>query len=125
MHYNPLAPNEVKQSFAIRPLVIIIQKYNLLTKSAIKLKLSRVTAHPSIRDHWALKSMSRCPNQVVSLKRDPKRLSHQARLVLLYRPTVLEMKDLVELAQPGNRAWTCDVEVRYATTRPPGLLNRQ
>ncbi|GFT60730.1 hypothetical protein TNCV_3584411 [Trichonephila clavipes] len=25
-------------------------------------------AHPSIRDHWALRCMSRCPDQVVSLK---------------------------------------------------------
>ncbi|GFT54380.1 hypothetical protein TNCV_2727171 [Trichonephila clavipes] len=24
-------------------------------------------AHPSIRDHWALRCMSRCPDQVVSL----------------------------------------------------------
>ncbi|GFS51438.1 hypothetical protein TNCV_549011 [Trichonephila clavipes] len=28
-------------------------------------------AHPSIRDHWALRYMSRCPDQVISLKRDP------------------------------------------------------
>ncbi|GFV30337.1 hypothetical protein TNCV_98121 [Trichonephila clavipes] len=28
-------------------------------------------AHPSIRDHWLLKCMRRCPDQVVSLKRDP------------------------------------------------------
>ncbi|GFT16469.1 hypothetical protein TNCV_281101 [Trichonephila clavipes] len=25
-------------------------------------------AHPSIRDHWVLRCMSRCPDQVVSLK---------------------------------------------------------
>ncbi|GFU67671.1 hypothetical protein TNCV_1644201 [Trichonephila clavipes] len=25
-------------------------------------------AHPSLRDHWALRCMSRCPDQVVSLK---------------------------------------------------------
>ncbi|GFT18212.1 hypothetical protein TNCV_183641 [Trichonephila clavipes] len=36
--------------------------------------------HPSIRDHWALRYMSRCPDQVVSLKRDPQCLSTQARL---------------------------------------------
>ncbi|GFW40151.1 uncharacterized protein TNCV_5118341 [Trichonephila clavipes] len=28
-------------------------------------------AHPSIRDHWPLRCMSRCPDQVISLKRDP------------------------------------------------------
>ncbi|GFX03412.1 DUF5641 domain-containing protein [Trichonephila clavipes] len=28
-------------------------------------------AHPSIRDHWALRCMSRCLDQVVSLKLDP------------------------------------------------------
>ncbi|GFV75078.1 uncharacterized protein TNCV_4121961 [Trichonephila clavipes] len=27
-------------------------------------------AHPSIRDHWVLRYMSRCPDQVVSLKQD-------------------------------------------------------
>ncbi|GFX95542.1 hypothetical protein TNCV_4825571 [Trichonephila clavipes] len=34
-------------------------------------------AHPSIRDHWALRCMSRCLDQVVSLKRDPQCLSPQ------------------------------------------------
>ncbi|GFW79563.1 hypothetical protein TNCV_128681 [Trichonephila clavipes] len=41
----------------------------------LKLKLSGATAmrvkaydHPSIRDHWALRCMSRSPDQVVSLK---------------------------------------------------------
>ncbi|PRD31051.1 UNVERIFIED_CONTAM: hypothetical protein NCL1_24535 [Trichonephila clavipes] len=28
-------------------------------------------AHPSIRDHWVLRCMGRCPDPVVSLKRDP------------------------------------------------------
>ncbi|GFT23391.1 transposase [Trichonephila clavipes] len=46
-------------------------------------------AHPSIRDHWALRCMSRCPDQVVSLKRDPQCLSPQASLVLIYRPAAL------------------------------------
>ncbi|GFY34629.1 hypothetical protein TNCV_1373201 [Trichonephila clavipes] len=32
-------------------------------------------AHPSIRDHLGLRCMSRCPDQVVSLKRDPQCLS--------------------------------------------------
>ncbi|GFU26010.1 hypothetical protein TNCV_5104961 [Trichonephila clavipes] len=44
-----------------------------------QLKFSVATAHdgqglcvyPSFRDHWALWCMSRCPDQVVSLKRDP------------------------------------------------------
>ncbi|GFW64131.1 hypothetical protein TNCV_708361 [Trichonephila clavipes] len=33
--------------------------------------------HPSIRDHRELRCMSRCPDQVVSLKRDPQCLSPQ------------------------------------------------
>ncbi|GFW93992.1 x-linked retinitis pigmentosa GTPase regulator-interacting protein 1 [Trichonephila clavipes] len=37
-------------------------------------------AHPSICDHWVLRGMSRCPDQMVSLKRDPKCLSPQASL---------------------------------------------
>ncbi|GFX81878.1 hypothetical protein TNCV_2570781 [Trichonephila clavipes] len=28
-------------------------------------------AYLSVRDHWVLRFMSRCPDQVVSLKRDP------------------------------------------------------
>ncbi|GFT29630.1 uncharacterized protein TNCV_4890721 [Trichonephila clavipes] len=46
-------------------------------------------AHPSIRDHWVLRCMSRCDDQVVSLKRDPQSLSPQASLVLIYRPTAV------------------------------------
>ncbi|GFX55533.1 hypothetical protein TNCV_268211 [Trichonephila clavipes] len=34
-------------------------------------------AHSSIRDCWALGSVSRCPKQVVRLKRDPQCLSPQ------------------------------------------------
>ncbi|GFU24493.1 hypothetical protein TNCV_2264521 [Trichonephila clavipes] len=39
--------------------------------------------YSSIRDHWALRCMSRCPDQVVSLKRDSHCLSPQARLVII------------------------------------------
>ncbi|GFX98788.1 putative RNA-directed DNA polymerase from transposon X-element [Trichonephila clavipes] len=46
-------------------------------------------AHPSIRDHWAMKSRSRCPDQVVSLKRDPQCLSPQTSLVLICRRNTL------------------------------------
>ncbi|GFU90663.1 hypothetical protein TNCV_1942481 [Trichonephila clavipes] len=34
-------------------------------------------AHPSISHHWALRCMSRCPDQTVSMKRDPYWLSPQ------------------------------------------------
>ncbi|GFY07756.1 hypothetical protein TNCV_4133531 [Trichonephila clavipes] len=40
------------------------------------------SAHPSIRDHWALSCISRCPDHVVSLKREPRYLSPQASLLL-------------------------------------------
>ncbi|GFS90863.1 hypothetical protein TNCV_3027241 [Trichonephila clavipes] len=49
-------------------------------------------AHPSACDHRALRSMSRCHNQVVSLKRDSQCLSTQASLVLIYRPTAVNAK---------------------------------
>ncbi|GFW99831.1 hypothetical protein TNCV_3420601 [Trichonephila clavipes] len=77
--------------------------------------------HPGIRDHWALRCMSRCPDQVISLKRDTQCLSSQASLVLNYRPTVVGMKGRVDLAHPGNRTRTCGVETRYVTTRKLGL----
>ncbi|GFW18798.1 hypothetical protein TNCV_5132511 [Trichonephila clavipes] len=35
-------------------------------------------AHPSIRDHWVLRSTSKYLDQVVSLKRDPQYSSPQA-----------------------------------------------
>ncbi|GFV54497.1 transposable element Tc3 transposase [Trichonephila clavipes] len=49
-------------------------------------------AHPSIRDHWMLRCISRCPNQVISLKRDPQCLSPKVSLKLIYRLTVGGMK---------------------------------
>ncbi|GFS77287.1 hypothetical protein TNCV_3758711 [Trichonephila clavipes] len=67
--------------------------------------------------------MDRCPEQVVSLKRDPQCLSPQASLVLIYRPTTAGMKGGVDLTQPGNRTRTYGVEARYATTRPLDLNN--
>ncbi|GFT95942.1 transposable element Tcb1 transposase [Trichonephila clavipes] len=68
--------------------------------------------HPSTRDHWSLRYKSRCPDQVVSLKRDPQCLSPQASLVLIYRPTTVRMKGCVDLAQPGKRTRACGVEAR-------------
>ncbi|GFW85979.1 hypothetical protein TNCV_1967871 [Trichonephila clavipes] len=41
----------------------------------------------SIRDHWALRCMSRCPDQVINLKRKTPVFSPQASLVLICRPT--------------------------------------
>ncbi|GFU54310.1 hypothetical protein TNCV_576861 [Trichonephila clavipes] len=77
-------------------------------------------AHLSIRDHWALRCMSTCPDQVVSLKRNPQCFSTQASLVLIHRP-IEGMKGCVDLAQPELEPRTCGVEARYATTRPVGL----
>ncbi|GFV90867.1 hypothetical protein TNCV_2324361 [Trichonephila clavipes] len=58
-------------------------------------------AHPSIRDHWALRCISRCPDQEISLKRDPLCLSPQANLIILYRPTAVGMKAESTLPSPG------------------------
>ncbi|GFX33861.1 uncharacterized protein TNCV_3962701 [Trichonephila clavipes] len=57
-------------------------------------------AHPSIRDHWVLRCRSRCPDQMVSLKRDSQCLSPQASLVLMYRPTAISMKGTGEYFPP-------------------------
>ncbi|GFY28411.1 hypothetical protein TNCV_1970661 [Trichonephila clavipes] len=77
-------------------------------------------AHPSIRYHWALRCMSRCPNQVVSLKRDPQCLRPQASLVLIYRPTaacvhnwllkVRSEKRIAKDAQSNRRAIVLQIE---------------
>ncbi|GFT67514.1 hypothetical protein TNCV_2361161 [Trichonephila clavipes] len=69
--------------------------------------------HPSMRDHWALRSMSRCPDQVVSLKRNQKCLSPQASLKLIYRPTAGGMKGWVDFPIPRIESRTCGVEEFY------------
>ncbi|GFX93407.1 hypothetical protein TNCV_152131 [Trichonephila clavipes] len=75
------------------------------------MRIRAYCTYPSIREHWALRCMSRCPDQVVSLKQDRQCLSPQESLVLIYRPTAVEMKFRVNLAQPGNRTRICGVEV--------------
>ncbi|GFU85099.1 uncharacterized protein TNCV_1553621 [Trichonephila clavipes] len=67
------------------------------------LRVRAYCTHPNISDHWGLRSMSSYPDQVVSLKRDPECLSPQANLVLIYRPTEVEMKDCVNLDESGSR----------------------
>ncbi|GFW28016.1 hypothetical protein TNCV_768961 [Trichonephila clavipes] len=69
--------------------------------------------HPSIRDHWALRTMSRCPDQVVSLKRDPQCLSPQTSLVLTHLSTLCSGEEaestLPSLGiKPGPVMWKCD-----------------
>ncbi|GFW34162.1 hypothetical protein TNCV_288441 [Trichonephila clavipes] len=59
-------------------------------------------AHLSIRDHWALRSISRCPDQVVYLKCNPQYLVHKQAWYSFYRLTE-GMKSLVDLAQPTPR----------------------
>ncbi|GFY05358.1 hypothetical protein TNCV_2208031 [Trichonephila clavipes] len=57
-------------------------------------------AYPTLCDHWALRCMSRCPEQVVSLKRDPQCLSPGklgAHLVTHCSKDAM----LSHLAQPG------------------------
>ncbi|GFX33162.1 hypothetical protein TNCV_3823341 [Trichonephila clavipes] len=71
------------------------------------------SAHSSIRDHWALRYMSRCPDQVVSLKRDSQCLRPQASLVLIYRPIAVCMKGcsrpcLARGIEPGPVVWKRD-----------------
>ncbi|GFY02469.1 hypothetical protein TNCV_3503501 [Trichonephila clavipes] len=49
-------------------------------------------AHPSIRDHWALRCMSRCTDSGGQFEARPQCLSSQRSLVLIYRPTPVRMK---------------------------------
>ncbi|GFV19766.1 hypothetical protein TNCV_479921 [Trichonephila clavipes] len=65
-----------------------------------------------MRDNWALRSLSRCPDLVVCLKRDLQCLIPQGSFVLIYRPNAAGMKGRVDLAQPCNRTQTCGVEAR-------------
>ncbi|GFU57146.1 hypothetical protein TNCV_1780081 [Trichonephila clavipes] len=63
-------------------------------------------AHPSTRDYWALRCMSRCPDQVVSLKRDSQCLSPQASLVLINRPTAVGMKEMNQTCFQNIEEWS-------------------
>ncbi|GFW10888.1 hypothetical protein TNCV_4458631 [Trichonephila clavipes] len=58
-------------------------------------------APPSTRDLLALRCMSRCPDQVVSLKRGPQCLSPQASLVFINQPTEVGIKADSTLHRPG------------------------
>ncbi|GFX79471.1 uncharacterized protein TNCV_824601 [Trichonephila clavipes] len=53
-------------------------------------------ALPSIRDHWVLRCMNRCPDQVVSLKRDIQCFSPQNLLVKSVGPKVLSAESRVQ-----------------------------
>ncbi|GFT17110.1 hypothetical protein TNCV_4738361 [Trichonephila clavipes] len=64
----------------------------MVTMAQQPMRFRAYCAHPSKRDHWALKCMSRCPDLMVSLKREPQCLSPQESLVLIYRPTAVGMK---------------------------------
>ncbi|GFU52090.1 hypothetical protein TNCV_3225121 [Trichonephila clavipes] len=81
-------------------------------------------SHPNLRDHWALRSMNRCPNMLVSLKRDLQCLRPQASLILIYLPNVTGMKGRVDLSQPVNRTPDLWCEARYTTTRPYSVKNK-
>ncbi|GFX07631.1 hypothetical protein TNCV_4159011 [Trichonephila clavipes] len=72
------------------------------------------SAHPSIHDHGTLRRISRCPDKLVSLKRDPQCISPQASLVLIYQLTEGKTGRIV-LVQPQNRTpnlW-CGSAMRY------------
>ncbi|GFX51606.1 uncharacterized protein TNCV_5013101 [Trichonephila clavipes] len=49
----------------------LIYKKNSNSVAQQSMRARAYCALPSIRDHWALRCMSRCPDQVISLKREP------------------------------------------------------
>ncbi|GFT85097.1 hypothetical protein TNCV_791301 [Trichonephila clavipes] len=78
-------------------------------------------AHPSIRDLWALRCMSRCPVQVDSLKRDSQCLSPQASLVLIYRPTASDTLRTFGEEPTNFEAWTSEEDDTRAGTSSPNF----
>ncbi|GFY10480.1 hypothetical protein TNCV_2565081 [Trichonephila clavipes] len=81
----------------------LLGRWNNVPVAQQSMRARNYYAPPNIRDHWALSCMNRCPDQVVSLKRDLQCLRPQARFVFIYRPNVAGMKGRVDLAQPVNR----------------------
>ncbi|GFY26194.1 hypothetical protein TNCV_355101 [Trichonephila clavipes] len=59
-------------------------KLNSKSVPQYQMRVRAYCAPPSISGHRALRCMSGSPDQVVSLKRDPQCLRHQASLVLIY-----------------------------------------
>ncbi|GFX33774.1 hypothetical protein TNCV_3961831 [Trichonephila clavipes] len=72
--------------------------------------------------HWTLRSISRCPNQVVSLKRTPQSLIPKQAWYSFIDP-LKGWKAESTLLSTGTEPRTYGVETRYATTRPLGLTN--
>ncbi|GFW37980.1 hypothetical protein TNCV_4631811 [Trichonephila clavipes] len=75
-------------------------------------------AHLSIHDHWALRCMSRCTDQVVNLKRTPPQCLVPKRAWYSFIDPLKGLKAEWTLPSPRIEPWTCGVEARYATTRP-------
>ncbi|GFV33350.1 hypothetical protein TNCV_1498701 [Trichonephila clavipes] len=70
---------------------------------------------------WALRCMSRCPDQVVSLERDSQCLVRK----LAWYSFINQLKGRKAeptLSRPSIEPHICGVEARYATTRPLGFL---
>ncbi|GFW98995.1 hypothetical protein TNCV_1782141 [Trichonephila clavipes] len=75
-------------------------------------------AHPSVHDRWALRCMSRCPDQVLSLKRDiqsPSKLgthlsTHCSRNEWLSQPCIPR--------EYSPDLW-CESAIRYHSTTGP------
>ncbi|GFV70548.1 hypothetical protein TNCV_4957971 [Trichonephila clavipes] len=74
-------------------------------------------AHPDIRDHWALRCMSRFLDQVVSLKRDPQCLSPKEAWYSFTDP-------LQKCFENGCRNVGHDILKSYGALRSSGMKTR-
>ncbi|PRD27301.1 UNVERIFIED_CONTAM: hypothetical protein NCL1_35732 [Trichonephila clavipes] len=71
------ADDEMYEEKEEKPVNVIKDKAKLKLSGATAHKGRAYCAHPSIRDHWALRCMNRSLDKVVSLKRDFQCLSPQ------------------------------------------------
>ncbi|GFX67206.1 hypothetical protein TNCV_2185531 [Trichonephila clavipes] len=75
-------------NFGFENLKIIGQSVETINSNSVVQQRIRVMAKSAqriIRITWALRCMSRCPDQEVSLKREPQCSSPRASLILIYR----------------------------------------
>ncbi|GFX62596.1 ABC transporter G family member 25 [Trichonephila clavipes] len=77
------------------------------------------SAHPSIRDHWALRCMNRCPDQVISLKRDPQFCKSPSKLGT-HLSTHCSMGDTLKRGLSGGEKKRANIACELLTN--PSLL---
>ncbi|GFX13235.1 hypothetical protein TNCV_2989991 [Trichonephila clavipes] len=80
-----------------RDLLVMLNTSHRIGLAQQPMRARVYRAHPNIRDYWALKCMSRCPDQVVSLNSLP---GGAAAYQFLYRSINRQAADMIANLSP-------------------------